>query len=264
MMSRTRRVALCAIAVALPCAGMSAGAQAAPGSLEFGKCAAKEGGMYTNGACTKKPKMGAGKFEWTPLTSGVASKGAKEKATGRVTLGSTSCAGMTQSEGEYGPASKEERNIAWAFSGCEQAGVVCSTEGAKAGEIVWKKLRGVPGVIKQNAKEEANVVGVAFSAQSGATVAEFSCGPVPTVVKGGVIVAAEEDAKLSDNKMANKYELEFIAEKGKQVPEKFFGEPKLVLESLTAEELPLTMVYVQETNPKTAKVELRQCEANVC
>jgi hypothetical protein len=136
---------------------------------------------------------------------------------------------------------------------------------------VWDKLRGVPGIITPNSlgKEEKDLVGIAFSPQSGTNDAEFQCGPAPVIVRGGVIVAALEDGKSNVNKMTNKFELAFIGAKGgKQVPERFAGGPKETFELSGAggafEEVGLTMTVIQETTPKTIKVELRHCEKNVC
>jgi len=123
-------------------------------------------------------------------------------------------------------------------------------------------------VIKKAAKEEKNLDGVDFKGQTSEVFAEFSCGPAPTVLRGSVIVKAGSIVsgkfKSSTNKMLNKLLLEL----GSEAPEKFEGEPPDVLEGSTAgssfEKAALTLNTIEQTNPKTTKVELRQCEKNVC
>lgn len=268
------------LAVITTLALAAASAQAAPGSLEFGKCVAKSGGRFLNRICTKPAKPGKELYEWEPVTSGVSSVGKQERNTGEVILDKAdgvelSCTTVTQREGEFGPASKEERNIGWVFSGCSAGFAECNSAGAKAGEVVWNKLHATFGIVKREAKEEKNIVGIAFSPQSGVNDAEFECGPAPVTVRGGVIVKAQADSSGGTtgeltNKMIGKFELEFLTEKGgKQVPERFEGEPADTLEMSLApesfEQASLAMVLVQETtSPKTTTVELRQCEMNVC
>ncbi len=68
--------------------------------------------------------------------------------------------------------------------------------------------------------------------------------------------------------MLSKFELEFVTEKGKQVPEQFEGGSPVGLQLSAAgapfEEADLSMIYDQETLPKGTKIELRKCEVNVC
>jgi hypothetical protein len=176
-----------------------------------------------------------------------------------------SCTGQSSTQGEFGPASKEMRNIVEVFTGCEGLGCPAQTKGAREGEIIWKALRGVPGIITPNekGKEEKDVVGVDFKAQSGTTVAEFECGAAPATVRGGVITA------MPANKMLNKLTLTFVSQKGgKQVPEEFSGGPKEILETTFAggpfEQSSLSLVTVLKTLSTKEKVELRHCEKNVC
>ena len=92
------------------------------------------------------------------------------------------------------------------------------------------------------------------------------------MLRGSVIVKVGEikegKFKLLTNKMLNKEPLEFTVTGGKQDPQKFEGEPKDVLEGSVGggafEEATLTLLEIQKTSPKTVKVELRQCEMNVC
>jgi hypothetical protein len=279
-MGRTRPAlgALASIATLVLMGSVSA--LATPGSLEFGKCVAKVGGKFANAGCTKI-KAGTEAYEWEPLTSGVKLVGRKETGTGKMVLEAAdgneiSCSAVSQREGEFGPSSKEESNIVWVGTGCEALGGVCHSVGAKEsiGEIVFNNLRAVPGIVKAEPKEGNDLVGLAFIPQSGTYLAEFSCAPIPVIVRGGVIVKMQADSTTATggkltNKMSNRFELEFLAEKpGKQVTEKFEGEPALTLEMNVAtkgyEQTSLAMTLLQETSPKAAKVELRKCEANVC
>ncbi|TMK97912.1 MAG: hypothetical protein E6G34_09500 [Actinobacteria bacterium] len=256
----------------------STDALATPGSLEFGKCTKAAGGKFKNAGCTKLAKSAEEqKFEWAPLSSAVAFTGEKKPLSGKVVLtvapgSEVSCTGETQTEGEYGPGSREQKNIVLAFSGCEALGSECSSASQPAGHVNTLKLHGAPGIVKKEAKEEKNVDGVDFAGQTSEVFAEFSCGPIPVVLRGSVIVKVGEikegKFKLLTNKMLNKEPLEFTVTGGKQDPQKFEGEPKDVLEGSVGggafEEATLTLLEIQKTSPKTVKVELRQCEMNVC
>jgi len=96
-------------------------------------------------------------------------------------------------------------------------------------------------------------------------------------VTGGVVVAAKSAGLLKTNKMLNKLEVEFIAEKpGKQVPEKWTPNGGGISHSTHAETTEhlfgdigsgpepsgQSLITIQTTSPKTIKVELRQCEDN--
>lgn len=273
-MGWVRTTGLCLAVLIVPLATMGASAQAAPGSLEFGKCAAHAGGKFKSASCTKLAKSAEEqKFEWTPLSTAVAITGAKAKETGNAVLETASgieisCPGETEA-GEYGPASKEERNIVLRFTGCRALGCDAHSAGAKEGEVVWNKLRGVPGIIKPEAKEEKGTVGIAFSPQSAGNDAEFECAGVPLVVRGGVIASWISNGRNAVNKMLSRVGLGFATEKpGKQVPEGFAGEPKLTLEFSAGggafEQAAVQLSAIQETSPKTTKIELRHCEQNVC
>jgi len=269
-MVRRTTAAACLLAPCAMFALLSASALATPGSLEFGKCAATAGGKFKNSGCTKLAKTAEEqKFEWTPLGAGVAVTSQKAAETGLAVLETTSgseisCSGQSSAAGEYGPASKEMRNIVERFTGCAALGCEAQSKGAKEGEIIFNALRAVPGIITANAqgKEEKDVVGLDFKAQSGTTVAEFECGPARWVVRGGVI------ATYPPNKMLNKVTLAFVQEKGKQQFERFVGGATEFLETNIVEkgfeQSGFSLVTVLKTNPKTTKVELRHCEKNVC
>ncbi len=277
MVRRTTAVAWLLTACAM-FALLSASALATPGSLEFGKCTKTLGGKFKNAGCTKLAKTAEEqKFDWAPLSAPVAFTGEKKPETGNAVIelgggNQMSCTGETQKEGEYGPGSKEQKNVVLKFTGCELLGSQCFSAGQSLGTILTKKLDGAPGVVTKAAKEEQNIDGMDFKGQTSEVFAEFDCTPVPVVVRGSVIVkySAIVNGKLKSNtnKMLNKVTSEYVVVGGKQDPEKFEGEPKDVLEGSinggAFREGTLTLITVQKTNPKTVKVELRQCEINVC
>jgi len=252
---------------------------------EWGKCEAKEGGVYSNNGCTKVAKPGAGKFEWHPLTSVVKFTSKKEKETGPAVLESQggtkiSCTGQLEKSGEYGPGPFEVKNVIGEFSGCEAIGFKCESEGEPEGLIHTKKLHGEPGVVEYVGTEEKNVDGSDLRGEETEFLAEFSCGGAPVKVRGGVVVKAQADSTGGTsgeltNKMLAKAEIEFIAESsGKQVPEEWtpdgkgitHSEHKKVNEHLestisggTYERGGQSLITDQESNPKTDKAELRQC-----
>jgi hypothetical protein len=277
-MVRRTTGAACLLTAFAMLALLSASALATPGSLEFGKCTKTAGGKFKNGGCTKLAKSAEEqKFEWAPLSAPVAFTTAKKAETGEAVIGTgagnhVSCTTESSTAGEFGAGSKEQKNIVLEYTGCEELGAECASAGQPGGHINTNKLDGAPGVITRAAKEEKNLDGVDFKGQTSEVFAEFSCGPAPTVLRGSVIVKAGSIVsgkfKSSTNKMLNKLVLEFVSKGGKQEPEKFEGEPKDVLEGSVGggafQEGSLSLISVEQTNPKTTKVELRQCEKNVC
>jgi hypothetical protein len=256
----------------------------------WGKCAAKAGGLYKNSGCTKLGKTAEEmKFEWTPLGAGtVKFTSAKEKETGNAVLEGAngteiSCSQQVQKEGEYGPGD-QEKNVVGEFSGCKALGSGCNSTGQPAEHINTLKLHGEPGIVKKELKEEKNIDGADLRGQEGEFLAEFSCGPAPVVVRGGVVVKAQADSTggtsgETTNKMLNKAEIEFVAEKGGiQVPSEWTpngggisnSEHKLIKEVLEGnvnnagfERSGQSLTTVQSTSPSTVKVELRQCEKTI-
>jgi len=283
---------LCLVAVCAVFAFVASSAFATEGGLEWGKCAKLTGGKYKNGGCTKLAKsLEEEKFEWTPLKSTVKFTSLKKEGTEKAVLESItkseiSCTAQKQNkEGEYGPGPFEEKNVVGEFNGCEAHGGECSNTVNK-GEIVTKKLHGEPGTVTKVLKEEKNIDGADLRGQEAPNgegdklLAEFSCSGAPVLVRGGVVVKAFSEGKSKTNKMLNKATIEFIAEKpGKQVPEKWtpgghgisnekheeipeFLEGKLPGKGY--EQSGQSLITIQTTSPKTVKVELRQCEKNIC
>jgi len=290
-MKRTRIMGLCLVAVCAVFAFVATSAFAFENKPHYGKCTAKAGGLYKNGGCTKLAKTAEEqKFEWTPLATTVKFTSLKEKETGNAVLESVtgteiSCTGQKQTkEGEYGPGGNEVKNVVGEFSGCKALGGECNSEGAGKENINTLKLHGEPGIVLKQAKEEKNIDGNDLRGQTSEFLAEFSCSGAPVKVRGGVVVKAQADSTggttgESTNKMLNKIEVEFNAEKpGKQNPEKWtpngegpsnpgvHTEITEFLEGSVAggefEKSGQSLTTVQKT-VGAVKVELRQCEKTI-
>jgi hypothetical protein len=256
----------------------------------FGKCVAKAHSKFKNSGCTKLAKVGVEteeKFEWEPLTTTVKFHSLKEKETGNAVLEGASgveisCTGEESKEGEYGPGDQVKNTIG-EFKGCKALGAGCSSEGQPIETIHTNKLHGEPGIVKKELKTEKNIDGNDLRAEAGSNLAEFSCGPAPVLVRGGVVVKAQADSTggttgIYTNKMSNKIEVEFVAEKpGKQNPGEWTpngggisnSKHELIKENLESsvnggafEPSGQTLTVTQSTSPSTVKVELRQCEEN--
>jgi hypothetical protein len=279
------RTVLCAMGACLVFALVASSALATENLPHYGKCAKKAGGKYKNSGCTKLAKSAEEeKFEWTTLgATTVKFESKKQEASGPVVLGSAtgseiSCTEEEQTKhGEYGPGD-QVKDVIYEFKNCEMSGFKCKSSGANEGEIDTFKLHGEPGIVQKVAKEEKNVDGYDLTAEEGTDVAAFACGPISVKVTGGVVVAYKSEGKLKTNKMLNKLLVEFIDEKpGKQVPEKWIpngggishSEHTEVTEHLFGdigkgpEAFILSLKTVQVNNPKTTKLELRQCETTI-
>jgi hypothetical protein len=271
--NRAGRLWLTPACAVVACLAMSATALATPGSLEWGKCTkVGSGGKYANAGCTKAAKPGKEGWEWAALSTPVKFTSSKKKETGPAVLSAggseVACTAMTQQEGEYN-APKELSNVVLEFGNCETSGIKCKSPGQPEGSIHTNKLRGGPGVIKKEAQEVKNLDGYDLKGQTSEVWAEWSCGLVSYVMRGGVIVP-ERNATgiLQTNKMLNKRLIELFSEKGGGGIERFEGGPDDYLESSVAggpfAKAELNLSAIQLTNPKTTKIELRQCEMNVC
>jgi len=290
-MKRPRMMGLCLVAVCAIFALTASSSLAAFTNLpHYGKCeVGNTSSKYSSPSCTKLAKPGAGKDEWVPIASigAVPFKSAKEKATGNAVLESVggtkiTCTGQVEKTGEYGPGN-EVKNVIGEFSGCEALGFKCNSEGKEAGLINTLKLHGEPGIVKTETNQEKNIDGNDLRGEASEFLAEFSCGGAPVKVKGGVVVKAQADSTGGvtgeyTNKMANKIEVEFNAEKGKQIPEEW--EPngagvsnskhEKIIEHLESslsggpyEASGQTLVTVQETTGAKPKLELRQCGTTI-
>jgi hypothetical protein len=288
MMGRGIRAAGLGVAVVCALLALTASAFATENLPAFGKCTAMAGGRYRTAGCTKLAKTTEQmKYEWGPLSSAVNFTEAKERATGNAVLEGASgiqisCTGQSAA-GEYGPGN-EVKNVVDLFTGCEGGGLQCNSEGQPAGHVVTKKLHGEPGVIKKEVKEEKNIDGVDLRSEEGGNLAEFFCGPISAIVKGGLLVGMQADSTGGTsgeltNKMVSKVELEYLGEgAGKQASERWTpngggvsnSEHNEIAEHLEMsllgepfEAASMQLVTVRSTSPSTVKVELRQCESNI-
>jgi hypothetical protein len=210
---------------------------------EVGRCLKLTGGRFKDGNCKSAAKtITEQKYEWYPAF-GPNGKGeeklvepalrfykSKSKELTVIKLENvlgegTACKEQT-SEGEYtGPKTNRAYNIV--FTGCESAGLACSSTNPKAthfGEILVKELDGYIGIEKfglvegklEPAKDKiANV----FFPASGEILTEFECSGLKLVVKGEVMVP------IKANAMFTTQTVKFTATKGKQKPEKFATDP---------------------------------------
>lgn len=133
-----------------------------------------------------------------------------------------------KSGGEYsGP--KTVAGVTVTLNGCVLAGAKCTSAAAKEGEVVTKTLQGELGVIKVGTEAAKNEIGLDLKAAPGSNLAEFSCGTLPGIWRGSIIVA------LKANKNALTQTLKFTEKTGKQKPEAFEGQAKDVIESSLGE-----------------------------
>jgi len=246
---------------------------------------------FKNSGCTKLAggTLSEHKFEWTPLSTIAKFTSKKKELTGKAVLeakngNEISCTEQVQTIGEYGPGNTQIKNVIGEFSGCEASGAECNSAGKAAGHIDTFKLHGEPGVVKKEASEEKNIDGTDLRGETSELLAEFTCGPLPVKVRGGVITKTgyTKEGKFirNTNKMLNKATVEFVAEKpGKQVPEEWTplgsgisnNKKELIKEFLEGkvseaayEQSGQSLITVQKSNPTTVKVELRQCKQGVC
>jgi hypothetical protein len=109
------------------------------------------------------------------------------------------------------------------LTGCEALGLVCTTEGAAAGEIVSNPLTTTLGYIDQAKKE----VGLSTEAASGGTISEFKCGGISVKESGSIIGRITPVDKQV--KAGEPFKLKLKQAKGKQKPSAFEGGPTDVL-----------------------------------
>jgi hypothetical protein len=126
-----------------------------------------------------------------------------------------------ESGGEFSSV-KTVTGVVVRFTGCKSAGFLCSTKGAKEGEIVTNALEGRIGFENKALKKLAFDL-FPIAADNGLYVT-FNCtGALHITVGGSVLVP------LTADKMALKFVLKYAQEKGIQKPQHFEGEPNDVL-----------------------------------
>jgi hypothetical protein len=281
-MKRTPTLGLCLIATCAFFAMTASGALAFENLPHLGKCIAKTPSKFSNSTCLKKVKAETeGKFAWEPLTTTVKFTSKKETGSALIALESAggkevSCIEQEEkTPGEYGPGD-QIKNVVLELAGCKSTGIggACTTTGKEVERIVTTKLHGEPGVVKKELKEEKNIDGFDLKAETGETVAEFSCGPAPVVIKGALIYKAVADLKTTTNRPKSVTEIEYVQEKsGKQVPAEYtpngggitHAKHELTKETLegtisggAVEKWGLSLTSTQRTG--TTSLELRQCE----
>lgn len=257
----------------------------------YGQCEATGTGTeYSSATCTK-PQANGGHF-WHPistLANTIPFTTLKATATGEAVLetmaGNTiHCNAQKSSHGEFGPGN-ELKKVVLEFQGCEALGMSCKSTGQAAGNVNTNNLIGEPGIVKKETNEQKNIDGTDLRVEPPGTVfAEFDCGPVAAVVRGGVVIKAQEKNSAgtivaTTNKMFNKISLEFIVQPiGKQNTEIWTPNGEgfsnstnaLIIEHLETslagnafEGSGLSLTTVLKTNPSTTKIELRQCRQTI-
>jgi hypothetical protein len=193
---------------------------------EFGKCAkvAKGAGKFHSANCTV---MEQGNYEWTPGAAGNFTTTGGVAKLETVSKSKVTCAAESGGGKYSGP--KKVTGVSMTFTGCVGPNASsCSSAGAAAGEVVSHSLEGELGAITEGVVEskEFRKVGIdLFPAGHTGPLLEFSCGGTAQTIRGSVIGA------VSSGKMSATGTETFKASKGRQVPERFEGEPLDVLES---------------------------------
>jgi hypothetical protein len=128
---------------------------------------------------------------------------------------------------------KELKEVKVTFTGCTSSFGTCTSSGAASGEIKVNELIGTVGYINKTTTPKE--VGVSLTpVVSGGLFAEFKCG-IATVKVGEKAGSGSGDSvigKLTPVETATaKVNLVFSQSVGKQIPEKFEGGAKDVLES---------------------------------
>ncbi|HWG09017.1 MAG TPA: hypothetical protein VN672_08415 [Solirubrobacteraceae bacterium] len=197
---------------------------------EFGRCVkvAKGTGKFHNSGCTAHEP---GSYEWVPgvVKSGFTTAGG---ATKLETVGKSKVACAAESGGGKYSGTKNVTAVSVRFTGCVGPNASsCSSAGAGAGELVSKALEGELGAITEGVIEgkEFRKVGLdLFPTGHTGPLFEFTCGGSAQVITGSVIAA------VSSGKTSVSGTESFKASKGRQVPERFEGEPVDVLRSSIA------------------------------
>jgi hypothetical protein len=201
-------------------------------------------GGFTSSNCEVVSVSRSGKYEWEPgvVKAGVALSGG---ATTLETVGGAklTCTGVSGA-GSYAAVTRIV-GLMLHFTGCEQAGVKCSSSGSGAGEIASPALEGLLGIESKAKKKLALEVS---PADKSGPLLQYACGANTTSVSGAVLVP------VAAGKMAASGSLKFSASKGKQKPEALEGASKTVLEAAvnggTPEQVGLTS-KITLTNEET-------------
>ena len=208
-----------------------------PAPPEYGRCikvAKGVKGLYSTAACNAPATEKAFAYEWfsgpgpktkfTMAHSGITAE--KIEFTNKQKI---VCTGATGA-GEY-TGSKTVANVTLTLTGCEGAGVKCTSPGAGEGELVTSALAGSLGVESVSPLGAAkNKIGWDLEpATEGTPVMTYTCGVSSATIRGSLI------GPLVTNKMTTKPSLKWVEASGKQKPESFAGMPKDILETQVGE-----------------------------
>jgi hypothetical protein len=233
VMRGTRIGRLCLLSAVVLGASVASSASAAEyevkGLPELGRCVkvAPGAGVYKGGSCVTVDKNGKGKFNWIQLTA--AEKQTLSGTAGETTLttvGHTTIKCLTATiSGEYTGPKTATVNIV--FHSCtNSAAAQCQSEPTSKGEIKTLPLEAELGFIKNLVKEGKTsiVVGMDLKAQSPfSDLIIFDCGGLAESIRvdGSVIGRVKPINKMSTTSSV----LFTTTSSGKQLPEKFQGEP---------------------------------------
>jgi hypothetical protein len=223
-----RHMFACVVAlIALAASGASVASAVTP---EWGKCVktALGAGKFQNSGCYEGAKEGGGEYEWESLSI----LGIKIKWTGKdeETIEKTETNGSTTKSCKKSAAKLEVDAIAVnpnikvvTFTECTAPaleGATCNSEGQPSGTVIWKEpLSTHLGLTKANLESHAkDKWGVSVSGKEGGVIAEYACGPVPVIEKGGAI-----GSLTPLNKMTSRFKLVFLPKKKRQWPPHFPG-----------------------------------------
>ncbi len=230
--------------------------EAQPHSPEFGRCVKafheKVGtttyyyGGYTTAGCTEASATRTGKYEWeegvekggftTPLKIGPVTL---ETAVNRTKVTCTGESGTGAITGR-----KTVTGVVLTLTGCEAAGVKCTTAGGGEGELRTGELEGelgVQSVTETLGKETKHIAVDLFPAGRSGPVLEYACGGESTTLSGSVI------APVVSNKMQTNAPLKFSQSAGLQKPEAFEGGARDVLTSAIGEQVGLSLNATMHT-----------------
>jgi hypothetical protein len=204
---------------------------------EYGRClklAKGVKGKYSTAACTIPATPEKFAFEWergpgpkTKFTTKIKSETVATFETVGKKL--VVCKGETSS-GEF-TGLKTVGSVVFTFTGCEMAGVQCTSSGAAEGELVTKTLEGVIGIEKKSLEgpiKDKTAMDL-FPIGGPGTLLEYTCGETAVTVRGSML------NPVAANKMLLTSTVKWNASGGKQKPEKFEGQPKDVLETAFGE-----------------------------
>jgi hypothetical protein len=218
-MKRIGTVAFCIVAVLVMGVFVSAASAFSP--PEIGRCVkvAEGTGKFSSAACIAEKAKSS--YEWVP--GAVKNKFKTTGGSGTLqTVGGTAVGCKTESSGGEFNSVQTVTGVVVRFTGCKSAGFLCSTTGAKAGEIVTNALEGRIGFENQALKKLAFDL-FPTAADNGLYVT-FNCGGSLHVTVGGSVLVP-----LPSDKMALSLALKYVEEKGVQKPVHFEGEPNDVL-----------------------------------